>query len=391
MAEPAPATVIDLPPVAGAPPARRRARHWGAILGLVLLVALPTGLAAWYLYALAAERYASRAAFSIRSHDAAAPLEIFGAVTQLGTSSSAQDGQVLYDFIDSQQIIEEISREVDLETIWNRAPQDVLFALGHDQPIEELVEHWRRMVDITLDPTRGILMLEVRAFRPDDAHLIAAAVLEASGRLVNALSEDARADAVRYAAEDLAGAEERLRAIRTRLRAFRHLEQEVDPTANARAALELVASLHEERTRAQVRLDQIADQLAPGAPQIRTLQRRIATLDGQIAEERTRLGRGSARSEAAERRLSDIVGDFEELQVDREFAQQAYTLALAGYEQALAEARRRHRYLAVHIRPTRSEEAEYPDRPLWLATVFLVALALWAIAVLIVGNLRERR
>jgi capsular polysaccharide transport system permease protein len=76
--------------------------------------------------------------------------------------------------------------------------------------------------------------------------------------------------------------------------------------------------------------------------------------------------------------------------VDREFAEQSYTLALATYQQAQAEARRRHRYLAPHIEPTLSDEPEYPDRPLLVASLFLLALAGWSILVLAGYNIRDR-
>lgn len=77
--------------------------------------------------------------------------------------------------------------------------------------------------------------------------------------------------------------------------------------------------------------------------------------------------------------------------VDREFAEQAYALALTTYEQAQAEARRQSRYLAVHIPPTLSEEAEYPDRTILLIATAVFCLAVWAILMLVVANIRERR
>ena len=380
-----------VPPLA--PPARTRPAHRLATAGFVLGVLLPVALTALYLWGAAVERYASRAAFAIRASDATAPLEIFGAVTRLGSSSTASDGQVLTDFILSQQIVREVGADLDLARIWGDI-DDPVFALPPDEPIEEVHDHWHRMTDIALDPATGILTLEVRAFAPADAQALAEAILAAGAKLVNALSEEARADAVGYAAEDLAKAETRLRAIRLRLRTFRDREQEVDPTENARAALGLVAALEEDRARARVRLDQLSGQLVEGAPQIRALRRRIETLDTRIAAERARLGSGAGPGANlgadAPRDLSDVVGDYEELLVDLEFAQQAYTLAMGAYEQAQAEARRRHRDLAVHVRPTLSEEAEYPDRPVWLAATALTCLALWAIAALVAANLRER-
>ena len=375
------------------PPASQgatRRTNWLGLAGFLCLVVAPVALSAWYLWERAAERYASRAAFSIRSNETTAPLEIFGSITQLGTSSAVMDGEILYDFIQSQQMLDAVRARVALVDIYNKAPGDMLFQLGQDQPVEELLDHWDLMSDVSIEPATGILSIEARAFRPEDARAIAEAVLAASAELVNQLSEAARADAVRYAALELDEAEARLRAIRSRLRAFRDIEQEVDPTQNAQAALGLVAALEEDRARAQVQIDSMSAVLDPQAPRIAALRRRIATLDARIAEERTRLGRGAGATGAG-RPLAAVVGEYEELVVDREFAEQAYTLALATYEQAQAEARRQHRYLAVHIRPTLSEEAEYPDRAAWLAVVAGLSFALWSILSLVIANVRERR
>ncbi|HSF95829.1 MAG TPA: capsule biosynthesis protein [Thermohalobaculum sp.] len=374
--------------VFGAPPARPRFRHWLAAFGFLVMVVCPTLLAAAYLAFTAADRFGSRVAFSIRSNQASAPLEILGAVTQLGNSSVLTDGQVLYDYIRSQQIVETVRARLPLDAYYNRAPRDWVFSLGEGQPVEELIDCWNRMVDVSLDPATGILAVEARAFSPVEARAIATEILAASADLVDRLADTAREDAVRHAATELAASEVQLRDIRTRLRLFRDIEQEVDPSQNAKVAIELVASLEEELSQTRVKLDLLRRALDDSAPGIVMLKRRVESLEARIAAERTRLGSGQAGG--GQRALSEVVGEFEELVVDREFAEQAYTLALATYQQAEAEARRRHRYLAAHIEPTLSEEAEYPDRPLLVLAVFLLALAGWSIIVLASWNLRDR-
>ena len=391
---PASATQADadeVPLILGAPPARPRRRHWLVALTFFLAVLMPTMMAATYLTWTAADRFGSRVSFSIRSNQTAAPLEILGAVTQLGNSSVLTDGQVLYDFIQSQQIIETVSAQLPLEAYYNRTPRDWVFSLGEDQPVENLIDYWNRMVDVSLDPVTGILNIEARAFAPSEAQAIAAAILAASADLVNRLADTAREDAVRYAAVELAENEERLRTVRIKLRKFRDIEQEVDPSQNAHIAIGLVAGLEEELSQARVQLDLLSRALDDTAPRIVLLRRQIESLEARINAERTRLGSGLALGDDGTRSLSEVVGEFEELVVDREFAEQSYTLALATYQQAEAEARRRHRYLAAHIEPTLSQEPEYPDRPLLVAAVFLLALAGWSILVLAGYNIRDRR
>ncbi|MEM9139671.1 MAG: hypothetical protein AAGB15_07550 [Pseudomonadota bacterium] len=375
----------------------RRGLPWGGILAFAVLVVGPLAAAAYYLETMAAERYASRASFSIRSAEQAPALEIFGAVTQLGGGSGLADSQILYDFIQSQQIVEEIRRPADLEARWSRASDDLIFALGEGQPIEEIHDHWARMIDISLDMTSGILDLEVRAFQADDAQAIARAVLDASGRLVNEISENARDDAVRFAAEERDAAEERLRAIRAELRTFKLRSglrnfRNTDQTGAAqdtRAALGAMAALEEERARLEADLDALAGAGAGDADARRAdvVAAKLAQLDQRIAKQQARLG--GTEGDAAAPAQGAIA--YEELLVDRAFAEEAYKLALATYDQASAEARRKQRHLAVHIQPTLSERADYPDKPMWLVTIGLAGFAAWAILMLVIGNIRERR
>ena len=384
---------VQLQPEVGvAPQSARRARFpWFAMLSFLFVVCGPVGAIVWYLEDRAADRYASRAAFSIRSNEEAVPMEVFGAITRLSGSSTATDAQILYDFIQSQQIVRLVAKRIDLEAIFAQQPQDILHSLPAGAPIEDLLEHWHWMVDIALDPGSGLLSIEARAFTAKDAAAIADAILAESIDLVNRLSDGARADLVRATKRELEEAEERLRKIRVELRTFRDYEQEVDPTLNVQATLRLIAGLKEDRSEALVKLEQLTGVLDPGAPQIRALKRRIATIDNRIAEERTRVGTGAPNADGVGRPLSRIVGQYEELLVDREFAEQAYTVALASHQQALVEARRRHRHLAVHISPTLSDEAEYPDKPVLILMAFALFFASWAILNLILGNIAERR
>ena len=58
---------------------------------------------------------------------------------------------------------------------------------------------------------------------------------------------------------------------------------------------------------------------------------------------------------------------------------------------AQAEARRKSRYLAAHIRPTLAETAEYPRRLVLMALVAFFSFGLWTLGVLIYYSVRDRR
>jgi len=372
--------------------ARPKRRHRLIVASFLLAVIAPTVAAVSYLYLFAADQYASRMAFSVRSADAAPSVEFLGALTQ-SFSGAGSDAQVVFEFIRSQQAAEAAFAALPLAELYNLPERDVVFRLGENQPVEDILRYWRWMTDVSVDMGAGIVTFEARAFDPESAQKIATFVLDESTRIVNALSAQAREDAVADARRVLGQAEERLRAVRRDIRAFRNIEQELDPSENARASLGLMAALEARLADAQIELDTQVALVGSKSAQIPVLRQRVASIEARIAEERARIGDGLVGDAANpdDRAFADRVARYEELVVDREFAQNAYIAALASFEQAQVEARRQTRYLAPHIRPTLSQDPEYPQRALMALAVFAVAAVVWAVMVLVLYNIRDRR
>jgi capsular polysaccharide transport system permease protein len=89
--------------------------------------------------------------------------------------------------------------------------------------------------------------------------------------------------------------------------------------------------------------------------------------------------------------LPEIVGAYEELLVDIEFANTAYVQTLAALAAARAEARRQSRYLAPHIKPTLAQSALYPRRAMISGLTGLFLLLGWGMLMLIYYNVRDNR
>jgi capsular polysaccharide transport system permease protein len=389
-AVPVPKPAQTRPAVREPGPARFRARHWILALSFLVLVLIPGILGVGYLYTYAANQYHSTVGFSVHSEEGSSPLDILGSITQ-SSKSSASDADILYEYIRSQQMVEEVGSELDLVTMFNRPDEDPLFTLGESPTIEDLHWYWGWMVSVAYDGGTGIIEVEARAFTPEDAHAIAEVIVRRSTELINALSQEAREDAIRFAEQDLTEAENRLRDIRRKLRAFRDVEQIIDPTADVEQRMGLLTALEQQLAEALVSRDVLLGYSSTADSRVRKLEDQIAAIERQIEQEKAKLGTGSAETGVNAERMAEIVGTFEELVMDREFAQQAYQAVLASYEEARAEARRQHRYLATHVGPTLSEEALYPRRwllgPAWV--LFLVMG--WLVMVLILFNVRDSR
>ena len=369
--------------------ARPKRRHWFLILSFVLICAAPVAATAYYLWAHAADQYASYLSFSVRSEEQSSAVELLGGITELSGSSSS-DTDILFSFLTSQELVSKVDDRVDLKSIWSRVPigSDPVFSYNPAGTIEDLLNHWERKISIVYDSSTRLIDLRVLAFAPVDAQMIAQAVMEESSQMINALSDIARDDAIRHAQDDLAVASDRLKQARQALTRFRNRTQIVDPSIDTQNQMGVLVTLQRQLADALIDFDLLQDTTRPGDPRIAQATRRVNVIQNRINAERRKLGLGADVQDGAV--FADLVGEYEGLIVDREFAEVAYKSALANFDAALADARRQSRYLAPHVRPTLAQKAEYPERFKIVMLVALFSALAWAISSLVYYSLRDR-
>ena len=83
------------------------------------------------------------------------------------------------------------------------------------------------------------------------------------------------------------------------------------------------------------------------------------------------------------------MANYEALEIEKNFAQQAYQSALSSLEQARAEADRQHRYLAVFTRPAYPQDAMYPNRAINILLLIAIVFSAWGIGTLIIYSVRD--
>lgn len=378
-------------------PARARGRHWLLALSFVLLVLGPTLVTAWYLWERASPRYASQVGFSVRTEDMGSALDLLGGIASFAGSSS-KDTDVLYRFIQSQEIVAAVDERLDLRAIWAKGDpeRDPVFAYHPPGTIEDLHDHWQRMVSVYNDTGTGLLDIEVQAFAPEDSQAIAQAIYEESQELINRLSDIAQEDRTRHAREELDDAVERLKLAREAMTRFRNETQIVDPVTALQGQMGLLSSLEAQLAQTLIDLDLLRQTAGDSDPRVEQLLARVEVIEARMEEERAKLGIGRATSAAGGSgpeggAFADLVGEFERIAVDQEFAQQAYVAAMAAYDSALAEGRQQSRYLAAHVTPTLAERADHPKR--WTLTLLtmLFAFLAWMLLTLTAYALRDRR
>lgn len=378
----------DLPPPRPhAKPARPRKRHKMIRRLFLLGVLAPMFLATVYLYVIAKDQYASYLGFSVRAEDSASPVEMLGGITELAGSSSGTDTDVLFEFIQSQRIVRLVDERLDLRSMYHM-PSDPIFGIDPDATIEGLQKFWGRVVKVFYDSGSGLIEVRVTAFTPEDAKAVADAIYDESTVMINKLTAVAREDATSYARSELEKAVERLSSARAAIQKFRLETQIIDPEADIVGRMGLLNSLQNQLASAQIDLDILMQTARESDPRLIQARRRVDVIEQRLAEERARFSNTDGTVNGS---YANLIGDYERLSVDKQFAEQAYLSALASLDVATAEAARKSRYLAAYIEPTLSETPQFPQRLIILATLSGFLIGIWVVATMVYYSVRDRR
>lgn len=391
---PQPAAVFAAGPVdllsAGEQRMFSRTTRWS----FIALVILPFIAACFYLFTMAADRYAVEVKFAVRSPNGLPASDLIGMVTGGAAGTTRSDAYMVVEYLQSRQFLDEMLTRIDLNAIYAIPSADPLMRLASGASKEDQVDYLARVVRPSYDATTEIITVESQAFSPQDALRVANGVLETAGAMVNRLSEQARQDTVRLAQSELTRAEAALKAQRRAIATFREAEQSIDPKQSVATQENVLRDLQTQLAVARAEMRSLREFLSAEAPSIRVLRSQIASIENQIAQERANLGRGRPTSSDgtqadSAQTLNSAVSLYEALAVDLEFHERAYVSALSSLESARVEADRQQRYLAAVVYPALPEAAIYPRVILSLALVFAVCFFTWGILAMFIHVIRE--
>lgn len=375
-----------------AAPAQMQKRHWGQVVSFLLLVVLPVAVIGFYLFAIAKDQYASTTGFSVQREEGASASDFLGIIPGLSGGSGASDTDILYEFIQSQRVVNLVDEKLDLRShyaqFWGT---DKVFSLWPDADAEDLLWFWKRVVRISYDQATGLIELQVLAFEPEYAQAVATEVVAQSQRMINSLSDTARDDATRYAVDDLNQALDRLKESREALTDFRTRTQIVDPLADLQSRLGVMGNLQQQLAQAFIDYDLLLSVVNSDDPRLQQAERRIRVIQERVLSERESFTSGGTSNGAIGEDYPSLIAEFERLSVDREYGEEAYRAALTALDVARATAARQSRYLATYIDPTQAQSSEYPKRFIILVLSALFLAMAWSIMALVYYSIRDRR
>lgn len=377
----APAKAPQAPHTAHQPytvPRPQRKRRWALWASFVALVVIPVALAAYYWMSVAEERFVTTAGFVVRAVDEQAAPDMMGGLTGLmGATSTTSDTAIVLAFLESRGMVERVQADIALDQVWAGGSDPLHRYQGGS--IEDLVDYWSKRVITTHDTTTGLVTYDVQGFDAASSLAIAQAILTHTSALVNSLSEQARADALKASEAEVARTEHRLRAATEAQRAFRDEAGALNPMGSAEASVALMGEIESNLSEVRRQRAQLDGRIDPTSSPYQRLVVEEQGLEGQLATLRASAGNDAS-----------LMARFESLDMDKQFAQQAYAGALAALEAARMRAENAQRYLAVYQDPQPAGRAVLPQRTLNTVLTALALFALWSIATLLVYHVRDK-
>ena len=358
----------------------------------VLFVVLPALAAALYLWGFASDQYVAEARFAIRTLQIDTPRDQKKDQSALATASSGgvpslagQEAYIVANYIRSAAIFADLPADLDPRRIYSRPEADFWARLSTDASLEALTTYWRGMVSTYVDGPSGMVTVDVRAFRPADARNLVGAILEASEKLVNRMSERARNDAIVSSEAEVRRTEGLVREALNDMKTYRDSVGFIDPGSAATSTSQLLMQAMAERIRLQSDYFVASRAMSPTAPTVVAQKARIDSLDEQIEQLKAKLTGASKEG----RTVAASLVRYEELELKRIFAEKLYTMAQESLERAKLRAERQNLYLTVFVPALEPQEARFPQRLSLSLLIPVGLLVVWGIFALIVATVED--
>lgn len=370
-----------------------RKRRWTDLdgpLGRAVLLVLPIIVGVLYFGLIAADRYVSHTEFVVRNAEQSGAGRLASMITTQaaavstgGSGGGDSDANVVVSFMKSHDGMSVVDQGLGLRQLFSRDEADFAMAypgLFRSDSAYRLKRYFDSMVSVEYDPATSVIKLTTEAFRPEDAKAVGEALLSGAEALVNRIDTRARQDAIKAAAEQVAAAHKEVIEAQAKLTAFRLREKMIDPVAMSGVIIETIAGLAAKSVELKAQLSDMTKN-APANNQAVVIRSQIASLEEQIAAQQRKLAGPNSS-------MTPILAEYQQLSLQREFADRIYAASLEQAEAARVQAGRQHVFIERISGPTLADYAIEPRRLLMIALIVIVAFSVFGILKHIVRDSR---
>ncbi|MGM0855811.1 MAG: chain-length determining protein [Pseudomonadota bacterium] len=335
-----------------------RSPQWALALVAIVLVS-------FYWFVWAQERYVSNATVVLESPQVAAPEISLSSIMGSGGGGNTQDLLLLREHLLSVDMLRLLDEQLDIRQHYTEHGDFFAKLRDPNAPIEDLHQYYLRRVEVELDEYAGVLNINVEGYTPEFAHDMTSLMLEAGENHMNEMGHRLADEQVAFLERQMVRLEERFQETRAELLEFQNEYGLVSPSATVESINQVVATLEGDLARLKAQRNAMASFQSQQSSELRQTEREISALRDQIIEQRDRLAQATGDS------LNRVSAEYENLEIQAEFAQETYSSALASLENTRLESARQLKQVSVLQSPLMPEYPTQPNR-LYNSSVFAI-------------------
>jgi len=284
---------------------------------------------------------------------------------------------VLDAFFLSQEAWERVDRKLQLGDYFRRNCRDWIWGVRPWSHQEDLWKFYQKSIGLSASRGGTVLQLKFRTFGPREAHAVVTELLRAAEEFVNGVERRTLAERIAAIERELVSVNQSIHTARQNFLTFQSQHQLLNPETSAGAEQRAIAAIEAERIRARIQLRELQAYLAPDAPQIRELERRIASMEEQLREENAKL----VGADAGE--LNVLSFEYIDLRTRLDFLEQERLVLLRLAEETRVQANQKQRIFIEISRATLPIEPAGPHRIrniINLVLLIMMGYVTWRIA-----------
>jgi len=368
----------------------RRRRRRSALLAvrMFFFVGLPTLLTAFYYYFVASPLYATNTEFVIQQAGSSGRggASGLGGLLQGTSLANSQDSITVQGYLQSRDAMIRLDQDHGFRAHFEDPSIDPIQRLDPDATLEKAYRTYTRNIHISYDPSEGLIKMEVIAADPAKSEEFARALVGYAEEQVDQLTQRLREDQMAGARDAYADAEKAMTDAQRRVVELQEKYKVLSSEVEVQLITAQIGNLDTQLTADRLSLQQMESNARPNSARLEPLKRRIAALEGQIADLRARL----TEAGGGEQSLAVVQGDLHMAQADVETRRLLLAQSLEALEGARLEANRQVRYLSLSVSPVAPDEATYPKAFEYTVVALLIFGGIYLMISMTVAILREQ-
>jgi capsular polysaccharide transport system permease protein len=340
-------------------------------------------LIAIYYLAFSSPRFISESQFVVKesgSQSSVSGLSIFA-----GFGSGTNDALLVKAYISSRNLALKLDSEVGLRAHYQNENIDFFSKLPIDSTIEQYYEYYKKHILISHDEVSGILTVEVQAFDPEYAKLVADKIIDLSEVFINNIGDKMFKEQVEYAREEVVRAHGLLSEWQTKLIVFQETNKLLSPQEEGGGIVTGINELQISIIKQKAKLKELQAVMHDNTTEVLAQKNLLSALNRQLEEEKKKV------TDSDNNGLNRLTVEYQELSMSVEMTSDLYRSALVSLDSVRSQAVQKLKHLLIVENPSVTDEPKYPNKLHKLVTWLLILILIFGLISLLVAIIREHK